>query len=499
MGPVVSAYRAARIRRAKRKAVRRQMLALSVPILAFFAMIFSRGFFGAGLQSVSEAAARMAAAAKRGEFAEAASALYDAARSLGSSITIKKLLLPIFLTVVLRLARARLIDSMNGRSGEANQREAAGTAPGTATDAGSGEQASDLNKGPDAGEAESLSFEWPRRLEHSISGLVILVLYLALPFYLALACVLVAIFFLYCVGLLRRLSRRFNGLYVQLLKGIIRSREENPAQHPSAFPFVWGCLLVLLLSTRSLAILSVLLLSLGDPAAGICRVKCRRWAAAASSKALDTKGDVKRGTETNEDKTSADCAAAELGNGCCCNSGSNKALNKRCYWGFLGCVIVCVASVIMLALCMALISRFSPALSVAAKYENPVLHGALASSGLAYPWPFVLQPVVDAKVEDPTKATHVSIGWRLLACEPQSWFLLIAISLGIGVVAAAAETVDIRGMDDNLTMPVICMLCFASFFALYAHLKGLAGASLGPEELSTMSSLDLLMLLLFAL
>lgn len=190
LGPVMRSYRSARIRRAKRKAQRRQMLALSIPILAFLAAVCSKGFFGSGLQSVSEAATQMFAAAKRGEFAEAATALYDAVRSFGSSVTARRLLLPIFLTVVLRMARAKLINSMNGSREKAEEAEDAGGASADGvTNAGSDGGASDQTRRPEDDEADALYLEWPRRLQHSISGLVIIVLYLVLPFYWALACV----------------------------------------------------------------------------------------------------------------------------------------------------------------------------------------------------------------------------------------------------------------------------------------------------------------------
>lgn len=194
-GTVMKDYRAARIRRARRKAQRRQMMALLVLVLACFAIIFGKGGFGSGMQSVLEAAAQAIAAARKGEIAEAAAAFYDGMWTFASSTTAKKLLLPIFLTVVLRIARQKVIDSMNGRSEERMQNEVKEAAtPGTAVPSADDVAAACLNKtpSPDTDEALAdlgLAYEWPRRLQHIISGLVVLALYLFLPFYLAFACV----------------------------------------------------------------------------------------------------------------------------------------------------------------------------------------------------------------------------------------------------------------------------------------------------------------------
>ena len=294
-------------------------------------------------------------------------------------------------------------------------------------------------------------------------------------------------------------------MYVRLLTGMLRPTELGPSQHPSALPFLWGCLLLLLLMSRSLAALCVLLLSLGDPAAGVWRAHCRRCAASSAAKRPRTQAEVEEEEEADdsEEEAHAQCVTVELSSGCRCSS-TNNNMSKKCWRGSLFSMLVCAASVIPLALCFAWISHPSSAglgrlVAAAAEWENPV-RAAFNSTGLAYPWPTVLHAAADAAaVPDATEAAQVFLGWRLLAGEMHSWALLVILALGIGFVAATAEAITVKGMDDNLSMPLICMVCLAGVFGVYVYLRGLAGAVLGPQELKNMSSFNLLMLLLFAL
>lgn len=203
LGEAMENYKAARVKRAQRKAQRRQTLALLVPVLAFAAAVLGKGFVGSGLQQAVDALTGVFAAAGRGELAAAAAATYDAFCSLADSNTAKKLLLPIFLTVVLRIARQKVIDSLNGGSSGQQQQQQQELSPAAANLAELA-AASAAAKAARAAAAESAAanapaaaYEWPRRLQHSLSGFVIIGVYMHLPFFYAFAFVVAGQFLAY--------------------------------------------------------------------------------------------------------------------------------------------------------------------------------------------------------------------------------------------------------------------------------------------------------------
>lgn len=165
----MQSWRSARIHRARRKAQRRRTLALVVPVLAFFVALFGKGFLGSGLQRVAEIAAEVLSAVRNGEIAEAAWTVQEALRNIAYSPSVRKLLLPLFLTVVLRMARDRVVQSING----------------TSVDTAAVARTTSASQTKEAETAAN--FEWPRRMQHIISGLVVVAMYLFLPFAWALA------------------------------------------------------------------------------------------------------------------------------------------------------------------------------------------------------------------------------------------------------------------------------------------------------------------------
>ncbi|KAL8431033.1 hypothetical protein Efla_007617 [Eimeria flavescens] len=509
--------RSARLRRARARAHRRHMLALLVPVLAFFAALCGRGLWGPGLQGTFDAAGAALAALKKGQLAEAAAAVYDGVSSLGATVTARRLLLPIFLAVVLRLARNKVIEKVNGTQ-EARHAAAAGCEDPLSPAAAAAADAK--AKAAQAEAAGALSFELPRRLQHSLSGLVLLAFFLFAPFFVVVGCIVVALAFLYSVSFVRRVFPEFNAGYVHQLRSIIRPQEKAADRQPSAIPFLWGCLAVLLLSPRSTAALCVVLLSIGDPAAGLFRSRCRVLAAAAAQQQHKQQQHQQQQVEAQAPAAPSDeatdtqqqsCRPA-LYCGCRCSSGSrHSASSKMCACGIVGCTLVCAFAVVAVAIALALIAQHSPtstgapAPAAIPKFVNELLRSTLADGGIKYPWPSVLQPLAR---EAPAAASSDSAaaaaaadftpGSRLLAGEPLSWGIVLAAAVVMGFVAALAEAVTVKGVDDNLSMPLICLLCFTCFFGVYAHFKGLAGASLGPSELRAMSSFDLIVLLLFA-
>ncbi|KAL8437958.1 hypothetical protein ACSSS7_000608 [Eimeria intestinalis] len=513
-GPKVQAYRRARLQRAQRGEQRRQMLALMVPVIAFVTALAGKGLWGAGLQAAWDAASQALDSARKGELAAAAAATYDAFFTLGSTTTVRKLLLPIFLTVVLRMARNKVIEKMNGSQRRRREREETreevlfGEAqPPTSAALAAQNTAGETAKNEGEGGFE-VNYEWPRRIQHAFSGLVFLTFFVLLPFSGALACIIVAMTFLYGLSFLRRVSTAFNRAYVYVLRSIIRPGEKPADRDPSAIPFLWGCLAALLLCTRSMAVMCLLPVSFGDPAAALFRTKCKSLAAAAAmARSQEQAAEKKQGLGQAQLNPDSNLASRSEG-GCRCNGGKNRR-SKRCLFGILGCTMVSAAAVIVAAFVFALVARHAPTASndealargPLPRFENPLLRSTLADGGLPYPWPAVLRPVVLAKV-DPTDGAaeaDFTVGSRLLEGELLSWAVLLVMALGMGFVAAIAEAVTIGSVDDNLSMPLICIACFIAFFGMYVHLKGLGGVALGPQQLRSLSSFDRIVLLLFAL
>ncbi|KAL8275405.1 hypothetical protein Esti_000617 [Eimeria stiedai] len=533
-GPKVQAYRKARLQRAQRREQRRQMLALMVPLLAFITALVGKGFWGAGLQAAWEAASQALDSMRRGEPAAAATATYDALLTLASTATVKRLLLPILLTVVLRIARNKVIEKMNGSEQRRREREETreepffgGAQPSTSAASAAQSTAGGTIKEEEEGPVE-VNYEWPRRIQHALSGLVFLAFFVLLPFFGALSCIIVdtqfdsrlsslaaflpAMTFLYGLSFIRRVCAHFNAVYVHLLRGIIRPSEKPADRDPSAIPFLWGCLASLLLCTRSMAVMCLLLVSFGDPAAALFRTKCKSLAAAAAAAAAAAGRSQQEAAEKTEglghaQLTADSSLAVSSAGGCRCNGGK-KRRSKSCVLGIFGCTFVSAAAIVVAAFVLALVARHAPsALNEQAhargplpRFENPLLWSTLADGGMPYPWPAVLRPVVltTAAPTGDAAAADFTVGSRLLEGEPLSWFVLLVVALGMGFVAAAAEAVTIGQVDDNLSMPLICIACFTTFFAVYVHLKGLGGVALGPQQLRSLSSFDLIVLLLFA-
>ena len=166
-------YTSARVKRNKRKMKRRQLLALSVLFAAFLTAVFTKDLF----QSCMQVAAQILHALKRGQTAEAVAAAAAAVREFASSVTAKKLLLPIFLTVSLRIARQKIIDSMGP---ERDQQQ---------------EQQQQQQEGRGNHLVLGLGSEWPRRMQHSLSGSFLLSLCLLLPYIYAIACITICKYF----------------------------------------------------------------------------------------------------------------------------------------------------------------------------------------------------------------------------------------------------------------------------------------------------------------
>ncbi|KAL8450305.1 hypothetical protein Emag_003328 [Eimeria magna] len=505
LGPKVQAYRKARLQRAQRREQRRQMLALLVPVLAFITALVGKGFWGAGLQAAWEAASQALNSALRGELAAAAAATYDVLFTLGSTSTVRRLLLPIFLTVVLRMARNKVIEKMNGseqrrrESGQTSEEPLVGetqppTSAALAAVGAAGEEAKKEEDGP-----VEVNYEWPRRVQHALSGLVFLTFFVLLPFY--------AMAFLYGLSFVRRVSAPFNKVYVHLLRSIIRPGEKPADRDPSAIPFLWGCLTSLLLCTRSMAAMCLVLVSFGDPAAALFRTKCKSLAAAAAAGRSHQEATEKEVDLGQAQLSTSSSLVIYSEGGCRCNSGKDRR-SKKCLLGIFGCTLVSATAVVVAAFVFALVTRHAPtalneeahARGPLSRFENPLLRSTLADGGVPYPWPAVLRPVVLATAA-PTEhaaAADFTVGSRLLEGELLSWAILLVMALGMGFVAAAAEAVTIRSVDDNLSMPLICIACFTTLFGVYVHLKGLGGVALGPKQLRSLSSFDLIVLLLFA-
>ena len=371
-----------------------------------------------------------------------------------------------------------------------------------------------------------------------------------------------ALIFLYSVNALRRMSSRFNYLYIQLLSWMLREAEKDPRKTATAIPFLWGSLFVLLLSPRHLSALCISLLSVGDPAAGVIRSYCRRRAAAAAAKraaaaaptphadarADDTaesaemsqkKGLQEKVKDVNNVSVKSSKVAAAEGNSSSSNSSSSSSskssknsssyccckdnyTGKKCWCGFFGCMLVCAAVTVLIAICFAWLlqpAAATPGLSAvaaaadaaaaeaaaAARVENPVLRTVLKWSGLPYPWPSLATgdaaaaAAAAAKAAGKEAAAEMYIGGRLLSGEAASWVCLLLVSLVVGFVAAAAEAFRLQRLDDNILMPVVCMVCFTGVFGVYVHLRGLDGAVLLPEDIQHLNIFDEIGLLLFGL
>ncbi|OEH78490.1 hypothetical protein cyc_05650 [Cyclospora cayetanensis] len=130
------------------------------------------------------------------------------------------------------------------------------------------------------------------------------------------------------------------------------------------------------------------------------------------------------------------------------------------------------------------------------RFANPFLATVLESSGLSNPWPSFVGSAEFHAADGPAAADMSFPGSRLLRGELHSWYLLVLLALGIGCVAAFAEMLPINGLDDNLTFPIITLVCLSGVLGVYVHLSGLAGKQVTGQALSSMDSLSSLVLLL---
>ena len=181
-------YTSARVKRNKRKMKRRQLLALSVLFAAFLTAVFTKDLF----QSCMQVAAQILHALKRGQTAEAVAAAAAAVREFASSVTAKKLLLPIFLTVSLRIARQKIIDSMGP---ERDQQQEQQQQQQQLQQQQLLLQQQQQQEGRGNHLVLGLGSEWPRRMQHSLSGSFLLSLCLLLPYIYAIACITICKYF----------------------------------------------------------------------------------------------------------------------------------------------------------------------------------------------------------------------------------------------------------------------------------------------------------------
>ncbi|XP_026191134.1 uncharacterized protein LOC34621973 [Cyclospora cayetanensis] len=376
-------YLTLRALRARRRAQRRQFVVIAVLVLAAVSALYGRapsGGSGVGGSAVQDATADVLHALRGGQLKEALLAFFEALRAFGNSSTAKKLILPIFLAVMLRVARKKVTESINGRRDENRAEPAAAKAHEENPEGGS-----------TSGERPSApAYEWFRRMQHTFSAAV-----------------------------------------------------------------------------------CALLSAVGDPAAGLCRAQCRRWAHSSAASAASG------GRDAGE-------------------AGGKEGL--ACAFGFIGCTLVCALAFVLLMVFLAWLAQPSASQSVPTagtgeatteRFANPFLATVLESSGLSNPWPSFVGSAEFHAADGPAAADMSFPGSRLLRGELHSWYLLVLLALGIGCVAAFAEMLPINGLDDNLTFPIITLVCLSGVLGVYVHLSGLAGKQVTGQALSSMDSLML--------
>lgn len=112
---------------------------------------------------------------------------------------------------------------------------------------------------------------WPRRLFHMISGFVLVALGLILETKESFIIVLAIITFCaLAVESLRLVTPRLNHLLLQCFKILVRSGEETKVS--GIFYYCLGCLISAIVFPKSIAILAILYLAIGDPVAAIVGV-----------------------------------------------------------------------------------------------------------------------------------------------------------------------------------------------------------------------------------
>lgn len=102
------------------------------------------------------------------------------------------------------------------------------------------------------------------------SGLLILFLIAVTSDTLAIYGVLSGLVYFVCVHVLRKRNERFNRMYLESFKFLLRPHEVEGL--PGAFYFLLGTLLSLLFFEKPIAVLSILFLSVGDPCASLCGI-----------------------------------------------------------------------------------------------------------------------------------------------------------------------------------------------------------------------------------
>ncbi|KAL4438414.1 hypothetical protein ABPG74_009453 [Tetrahymena malaccensis] len=116
----------------------------------------------------------------------------------------------------------------------------------------------------------SNEFHLIRRIQHLGSGLVIIIIAILVSDTLALYGSFFGFLYFLCVHVLRKKNERFNQMYLNTFKFLLRPHEIEGL--PGAFFFLLGVFLSLAIFDKPIAMIGILFLSFGDPFASLCGI-----------------------------------------------------------------------------------------------------------------------------------------------------------------------------------------------------------------------------------